>query len=242
LYLAASDTPTLAQSATYLIASQRQAGITFAATPKVSGFDTQTAYTPRVQIIKADGSDYVFNGSNDVAMIRMRKEAVAQGVNGVKVWACTLACYTSTMLSEGGSAVDGTYLSIGFLPFEEAASNPQDQAYVSSVPSQTTWGAQGWQAALAFKQVIDKIVATGGPNAITRSAILNGLRTIGQFTADGWIGPTNLRDESPCFLVMRIQGGKFVRVYPTKPGTFDCNPANDVTITMDPAAAAARLK
>ena len=242
LYLAASDTPTLVQSATYLIASQRAAGIVFDATPKVSGLDTQTAYTPRVELAKANKSTYVFNGSNDVAMIRMRKEADAQGLTGVKVWACTLACYTSDMLSQGGSAVNGTYLSIGFLPFEEASLNAQDSAYVASVPSLTTWGAQAWQAGLAFKQVVDKIVASGGPNAITRAAILDGLRNIGQFTADGWIGPTDLRDIPPCFLVMQIQNGKFVRSYPAKPGTFDCSPANDVTVTMDPATAAAELK
>jgi hypothetical protein len=242
LYLAASDTPTLVQSAAYLIAGQEAAGIKFDATPKVSGFDTQTAYTPRVQLIKTHGSDYVFNGSNDVAMIRMRKEALAQGVTGVKVWGCTLACYTSDMLSQGGSAVDGTYLTVPFLPFEEASTNAEDQAYVSAVPSLTTWGAEAWQAALAFKQVVDKIVATSGPNAVTRAVVLDGLKNIGQFTANGWIGATNLRDETPCFIVMQIQNGKFVRVYPSKPGTFDCNPANNITINLDPVAAGAQLK
>ena len=242
LYLAASDTPTLVQSATYLIAGQQAAGIKFDATPKVSGFDTQTAYTPRVELVKANDSNYVFNGSNDVAMIRMRKEALAQGVTSVKVWGCTLACYTTDMLQQGGSAVDGTYLTLSFLPFEEASANTEDQAYVSSVPSRTTWGAEAWQAGLALKQVVDKIVAANGPNAVTRAAILDGLKNIGQFTADGWIGPTNLREESPCFIVMQIQGGKFVRVYPTQPGTFDCAPTNNMTVTLDPVAAAAGLK
>jgi Periplasmic binding protein len=242
LYLAASDTPTLVQTAAYLVAAQRMAGVTFDATPKVSGTDTQTAYTPRVQIAKQDGSNYVYNGSNDIAMIRMRKEALAQGLTSVKVWGCTLACYTQTMLTEGGAAVDGTYLYSNFLPFEEASYNAQDQAYVSSVPSPSTWGAEAWQAGLAFKQVVDKIVATGGPNAITRAAILNGLKNIGEFTADGWLGKTNLRDETPCFMVMQIQGGKFVRAYPTKPGTLDCDPANDVTVDIDMVAAGAQLK
>ena len=242
LYLAASDTPSLVQSAAYLIAGQEAAGIKFDATPKVSGFDTQTAYTPRVQLIKTYGSNYVYNGSNDVAMIRMRKEALAQGVTSVRVWGCTLACYTADMLSQGGSAVDGTYVATSFLPFEEASYNAEDQAYVSAVPSLTTWGAQAWQAGLAFKQVVDKIVATSGPNAVTRAAILDGLKNIGQFTAGGWMGTTNLRQLTPCFLVMQIQNGKFVRVYPAKPGTFDCDPANNVTVTMDPVAAGAQLK
>ena len=85
-------------------------------------------------------------------------------------------------------------------------------------------------------------MASNGPNAVTRAAILNGLKNIGQFTADGWIGPTDLREISPCFLMMQVQNDKFVRLYPTKPGTFDCNPNNDVTIMIDPVAAAALLK
>jgi len=242
LFLAAGDLPSLVQTAAYEIAAQQAAGIKFDATPKVSESDTQTAYTPWVQLIKAHDSNYVFDGSDDVAMIRMRKEALAQGVTGVEVWGCTIACYTSRMLSQGGSAVDGTYLTLNFLPFEEASYNAEDQAYVSTVPSLTTWGAEAWQAGLAFKHVVDKIVATSGPNGLTRAAVLDGLKNIGQFTAGGWMGATNLRDETPCWVVLQIQNGKFVRVYPTKPGTFDCDPANNVTFNLDPVAAAAQLK
>jgi len=242
LYLAASDTPTLVQSAAYLIASAKAAGIVFDATPKVSGFDTQTAYTPRVELVKQHDSNFVYNGSNDVAMIRMRKEAEAQGVTSVKVWACTAACYTAAMLQQGGSSVEGTSMAITFLPFEEASFNAQDQAYVSGVPAVSTWGAEAWQAGLAFKQVVDKIVAQKGPNAVTRAAILDGLANIGQFTADGWIGPTNLRQIGSCYLVMQIENGKFVRVYPTQPGTMDCDPQNVVTVSLDPVAAGALLK
>ena len=115
---------------------------------------------------KAHGSNYVFDGSDDVARIRMRKEALAQGVTGVEVWGCTIACYTSRMLSQGGSAVNGTYLTLNFVPFEEASYDAEDQAYVSAVPSLTTWGAEAWQAGLAFKQVVDKVAATSGPNGL----------------------------------------------------------------------------
>jgi len=41
---------------------------------------------------------------------------------------------------------------------------------------------------------------------------------------------------------MQVQHGRFVRVYPTKPGTMDCNPANLATVTVDAAAVAASLK
>jgi hypothetical protein len=56
------------------------------------------------------------------------------------------------------------------------------------------------------------------------------------------MGKKELRGFSPCFLVMQIEGGKFVRKYPTQPGTFDCNADNMVTVTLDPAAEAAKIK
>ncbi len=41
---------------------------------------------------------------------------------------------------------------------------------------------------------------------------------------------------------MQIQNGKFVRVFPTKAGTFDCNSANLTTVNIDPVAEAAKIK
>ena len=246
LFLVPGDLPTTVQASTYNIAPQEQAGITFDATPKVSGRDAQPAYTPRVQLAKQKGSTYVYDGSNDVAMIRMRKEANAQGLSTVKVWGCSLACYTQDFIPQGGSDIEGTYLWLGFLPFEEASLNAADQAYVSALGSKvTSWGAQAWQAGMAFEQAVNAIVAKSGPNAVTRSALLTALKGMTNFTADGWIGPKALQGPgvySPCFVLMQVQNGKFVRVYPTKPGTMDCNPANISTLTLDPAAEAAKLK
>jgi hypothetical protein len=40
----------------------------------------------------------------------------------------------------------------------------------------------------------------------------------------------------------QIKAGKFVRVYPTKPGTFDCDPGNVATVTVDPVVESQRVK
>jgi len=68
-------------------------------------------------------------------MIRMRKEANEQGLSTVKAWGCALGCYTKAFLAQGGSDVEGTYVWMGFLPFEEASYNPEDQAYLSTLGS-----------------------------------------------------------------------------------------------------------
>jgi len=103
LYLVPGDLPTTRQSAVPNIAGQEKAGIVFDGTPLVSGRDEQAAYTPRVQVLKEFGGNYVTNGSNDVAMVRMEKEAAAQGVdNSTIVYHCSIACYTNSMLDQGG--------------------------------------------------------------------------------------------------------------------------------------------
>jgi hypothetical protein len=179
-------------------------------------------------------------------MIRMRKEAAAQGYSGIQLWACSLACYTKAFLAQGGSTVEGTYLWMQFLPFEEASSNPADQAYVTALGSKVdSFGAQAWQAGLAFKQAVDGIVAKSGPNGVTRASLMAALKGMTSFDAGGWMGKKSLQGAgsvSDCFLVVQVQNGKYVRVYPTQPGTMDCNPSNLTTVNLDPTAEATKIK
>jgi ABC-type branched-subunit amino acid transport system substrate-binding protein len=244
LFMVPGDLPTTVQSATFNIAAQAKQGIVWDGTPKVSGRDQQPAYTPRIEVLKAKNGNFVYDGSNDVAMIRIRKEAKAQGLDTVKVWACSLACYTKAMLAQGGADVEGTYMWMQFIPFEEADTNPEATAYVNGVGTGKvdSFGAQAWQAGAAFKQVVDGIVAKSGPNAITRAAILDGLKNMKDFTANGWMGKKDLRGFSPCFVMLQIQNGKYVRVFPTQKGTLDCSPSNLTNVTLDPVAEAAKLK
>ena len=89
---------------------------------------------------------------------------------------------------------------------------------------------------------MDDVVAKSGPNGITRAAILDDLKGMENFTDNGWMGEKDLRGFSPCYVLMQIQNGKFVRVYPTKPGTLDCSASNVTTLNIDPVAEAAKIK
>jgi hypothetical protein len=240
LYMVPGDLPTTVQSATPQIKAQALQGVKWDATLKVSGRDEQAAYTPRVQVIKANKSNYVYNGSNDRAMVNMMKEAKAQGVDTVKVWACSLACYTPNFLNTGGAAVEGTYVWMPFLPFEEADSNPALGTYVDNITrfaEVDSFGAQAWQAGMLFKEIIDGIVESDGVNGITRVKILEALRAKTDFTADGWMGDEgkDLRGVSSCFLIMRVEGGKFVRKFPAEKGKLECDRSNLMTVRLDPA-------
>jgi len=240
LFMVPGDLPTTVQSATYQIKAQAEQGVKWDATLKVSGRDEQAAYTPRVQVLKANKSTFVYNGSNDRAMVNMMKEAKAQGVDTVKVWACSLACYTPNFLNTGGAAVEGTYVWMPFLPFEEADSNPALGTYVDNITrfaEVDSFGAQAWQAGMLFKEVIDGIVESDGVNGITRARILEALRAKTDFTADGWMGDEgkDLRGVSSCFLIMRVEGGKFVRKFPAEKGKLECDRSNLMTVRLDPA-------
>jgi hypothetical protein len=72
-------------------------------------------------------------------------------------------------------------------------------------------------------------------NAVTRQNLLDGLRTLTSFDAGGIIGTTDIANKktSSCFVLIQVKNGKFVRVHPTKPGTFDCKKSNYVTIKDD---------
>jgi hypothetical protein len=244
LFLVPGDLPTTVQSATPQIKAQASVGITWDGTPKVSGRDEQPAYTPRIQAAKAAGATYMYMGSNDKSMIKLRKEAKAQGLDTVKVWACSLACYTKAFLDEGGADVEGTYMWMQFLPFEEADSNEALKAYVDAVGDDKvdSFGAQAWQGALAFQHVVDAIVEAEGPNGITRAAILDGLANIEGFDAGGWSGPNSLRGVSDCFVMLQVKDGAYTRVFPEEKGTLSCDPANVVTVDIDTVAEAAKIQ
>jgi len=242
VWLVPGDLPTTVQSSTYQLAAAAKSGITITDAMKVSGRSEQSAFATYVQALKAGNGNFLQNGSNDVAMIKMRKEAAAQGLTGMKVWACSLACYTQNF-RDAGSAVDGTYVWLQFLPFEEASSNKALQTYIDAVGGKPdSFGAQAWQAAMAFKKAVDEVVAEKGPNGITRPNLLAKMKTL-EFDADGWIGKRNTsKTFSDCMVVMQINNGKFERVFPKQPGTMECKSSAVQTVTLDPQEAAKAIK
>src|SRR5262249_12234441 len=132
------------------------------------------------------------------------------------------------LLEEGQSAVEGQYVTLFFIPFEEAKQNKSVNNYLKNLSSRDQadgFGAQAWTAGLFFRDVVNNVVKADGNNGLTRARFLEEAGKIHDFTADGMLGPTDVggRKLSPCGVIMRVKGGKFVRVNPTKKGTFDCD-------------------
>jgi ABC-type branched-subunit amino acid transport system substrate-binding protein len=219
------------------IAGATQAGIKKDLQFDSHGTDPVDKYLPWAQAIKSNNSTFVNVNSNDQAMAFMRKEAQTQGVTSVKVWDCGIACYTNRFLQLAGSAAEGQYVWTAFVPFEEAKYNKQVAAYLKAVggPGQAAaFGADAWLAALFFRDAVKAVVAKNGVNGLTRANFLTAAKGIHNFTGDGMVGPEDVGGKviSPCFDILQVKGGKFVRVYPKKAATFDCSPKNLKTVKV----------
>lgn len=240
IFVVPNDLPSTITSSTPIFQAIQNDGVKQDAQFGASGLQTQSQYTPIAQAIKAHSSTWVMNGLDFAGTLKMRKEAAAQGVSGVKVWACSLQCYNPNFILQGKDVVDKQYAWLQFLPFEDKGSNASLDAFLKYDAKPEGFGLQAFSAGLLFQQVIEGIVAKGGPNAITRSAILAGVRSIHDFTAGGLLVKTDIagKTPSPCIAIVQVQNGAWVRVDPLKKGTFDCSEPSAITkLTLDPLKA-----
>jgi len=234
-FIFGNDTKDAQRGANVLIDTAIQAGIKSDQTLGISGRDPQSAYTPVVNNMKNDGSNYSYNASSAQSNILLRSEAQLQGLTGSDVtWVCTIACYDK-LVKEQADVMEGQYVTMTFLPFEEASTNKTLAAFLKYVGRSNANGfaVYGWTATLAFKQAVDAIVKKDGVNGLTRSNFLStGIDGLTSFNAGGMIGTVDIKNKvtTPCAALVQLQKGKFVRQAPKKKGTFDCSPSNKVQI------------
>jgi hypothetical protein len=203
----------------------------------LSGRAPQSAYTPIVQKMKADNANYSLMTSAANSALLLRNEAQLQGLDSSKiVWEC-VSCYGNKIVPDNASAFEGEYQFLSFLPFEEAKYNKTLAAFVKYVPESTRdqFAAYGFQAVLAFADAIKAVVAEHGINGITRSTTIEGIKSLTDFDAGGMAGTHSFKTghTTNCFVMVQFKGGKWVRAYPTKKGTFDCKASNAVDVKAD---------
>ncbi len=204
----------------------------------VSSRAPQSSYTPLVQQLKDDSSNYAQSGGTFNTTVLLRREAKLQGITDPKfIWDCTLQCYDRQLLKQGGADVEGQYVSLLFLPFEEASSNKTLKNFLKYTGKNKAdgFGIQAYASGLLVSDAINKIVAASGVNGVTRQALFDQLDATTSFNAGGMLGKTNIaeRDTTPCYVLTQVKNGKFVRVTPSKKGTFDCKPRNVLEIKLD---------
>jgi hypothetical protein len=241
VFVIPKDTKSTIASSMPIFRAENRMGIKSDAEFGKSGTDIQTGYTDVAQAMKSDKSTYGRNGLDYKGMVLMRKEAQVQGVDTVKVWDCSVQCYDKRLIQEGGSAVEGQYVWLNFLPFEDKGSNPDLDAFLKYDKSPDGFGAQAFIAGEVFARAVEDTMKAnnGDPNSITRANLLTAIRAMHDFDSNGMVPKIDIggRLGSTCLVGMQVVGGKFKRIDPVQPGTFDCdNNKPALAFKIDPAA------
>lgn len=204
----------------------------------ISVAGAQPAYTPIVQRLKDNSSNYAQSGSTFKTTVLLRKEAKLQGITDPEfIWDCTLQCYDKDLIAQGGADVEGQYVSLLFLPFEEASTNKTLKQFLKYTGKDKAdgFGVQAYASGLLVGEAIERIVDTDGVNGVTRKALFDQLANIHDFDAGGMLGTTDIgnRITTNCYVLTQVKNGKFVRVTPSKKGTFDCKKRNRLETELD---------
>jgi substrate-binding family protein len=215
----------------------KAAGMKVDAEFNVSARSPQSAYSPIVQSIKDSGANIVIDQLNFASNVALRKEAKLQGVTSVKVWSCPVSCYEHAFLEQGGADVEGHYVPLNFLPFDETKSNKMLASFVrfTGKDKVTGLGAAAWAAGVLLRDAVNGIVEREGVNGLTRARFLDALSSIHDFSAGGMYGHIDIgnRRVSPCGVIMQVRDGAFVRLRPKQPGKLRCVDRNITTIELD---------
>jgi len=202
----------------------------------VSARAQQSELTPVIQVVKQNNSTWVYNGQSAGIAALLRKEAIIQGVNSVKVWACNIGCYATDFLDAAGGDGEGQSSGITMLPFytewKNNATMKQLVTAAGGINNVNSSSVSSWIAAILFQDAATKAAAKG---ALTRKSLMESLAAEHNFDANGITGPFDVGAHQPplCYVMTEVKNGKWVRTYPKQVGKFDCNPKNLVTIKLD---------
>jgi Periplasmic binding protein len=239
VFIVGNDTKDAARGGTILALASQQAGIKADQgdpVVAVSGRDPQSVFTPIVQKMKSDGSNYSLNVASASQALLLRNEAELQGIDASKVlWECA-SCYGNTLVPDNAAAFEGEVQFLGFLPFEEASVNKTVANFLKYMKkvggTADQFSAYAYAATLAFADAVNGIVKTDGVNGLTRANLITGIKALTNFDAGGMIGKRSFANgkTTSCFLMVQFKKGKWARQYPTKKGTFDCKASNAVSV------------
>ncbi len=201
----------------------------------------QSAYTPVVSALREGNGNYAQSAGPFNTTVNLRKEAKLQGVTDVDVWDCGTQCYDPQLLQQGGPDVEDQYADTLYLPFYNAADRKANKMlatfykYLGAEDAGHLGAPYSWIAAVAFRDAVEAVVADHGVNGLTRANLLEALGSIHEFDADGMYSTVDLAGRTPtsCHVLNQVQDGKFVRVFPKKPGTFDCPKNGVVEVKLD---------
>jgi ABC-type branched-subunit amino acid transport system substrate-binding protein len=132
--------------------------------------------------------------------------------------------YDPELLAEPGA--EGAIVQLNTVPFEEADDSPALQAYLAAYDKvgakvdPTSLGVQAFSAGLLFATATKTV-----GDDLTRDNVLAALKDIHKWDGGGlhFLSDPGANLASACFMYMEVKGGKFVRLEPKEPTTFECD-------------------
>ncbi len=172
-------------------------------------------YGPVIRAMKDAGVEYfTFTSTVEEALVildQMHQQGFAPVVD------LEANMYDAGFPEAGGEAVEGVYVRIGMWPFEEADDNEAMTQYLEILEASTPGsepamlGVQAWSSGFMFATALKELGSD-----VTRQGLLDELSTIEEWDGGGLFGVSNpsANEQSPCFIVMQVQGGEYVRAHP----------------------------
>jgi len=181
-------------------------------------------YTPYVNAMRDANVQYVSMVGDNNSVARLLKAFQSQNYHP-KVKEFDTVIYDQKFLKNAGAAAEGVFTSITATPIEEAAGNREYTLYINTLKRSTSnppdafFGLYAWSASRLFQEAIEKT----GPQ-ITRAKLISFLQGLHSWDSHGLHAPHDIGNKRPanCFVMLKVQGGKFVRHQPAG-GGFDCN-------------------
>jgi hypothetical protein len=216
------------------IAITERLGFTTVSTPDVDLDASSADYDALAQDLAASDVTFVTSGLGADSTLELRRAAAAAGVTDVPVWYCDARCYFPTFATSDDA--DGQYVAIETVPFGDRRDVPELRSYLRETiraddfPSYA--GLRAYVAGLLFEEALGPVSDEHGDDGLTRARLLESLASIDAFTGNGLVGATDVGARSPsgCFVLLRVDDGRFARVTPAVRGSLDCGADNLVEL------------
>jgi ABC-type branched-subunit amino acid transport system substrate-binding protein len=206
-----SATPVTERQSKRLQEAYEQVGFSFVAN-EVSDIG-ETSWDPIVLSLKDADVEYITLTSSYEEIIGLQKAMSDQDFHPIVELEANF--YNDSFPSTDGA--EGTYVRLPVWPFEEKDENPAMATYLealfAAVPDAKPelLGAEAFASGLLFATA-----AKAAGSDLTRATLEAELQKITEWDSGGMHGTTNPSENvpSPCFVVMQVVDGAFVRAYP----------------------------
>ena len=220
------NTPQTANEGAQEIAALKSVGFNFVFTDTTLQ-PTDPTFNGDVQKMKAAGVQGVIFEATGTIIGQLANAMYAAGMQ-VVLGNWSPPAYDPAFLKNAGPGTAGTVISqpLALYDGEDASQIPMvaalDQWYSRVNPGQVPdiYAVYSWMSGLLLAQAIN----TAG--AVNRTALVDGLKQLTSFTADGLAPAADPAAKKPpaCWLLIDVANGKFVRD-PATPSGFRCSPS-----------------